>query len=52
MSANHDLNNISIDNYKQEILQTCISAFCIFVSSSFTLVYAEVIAKIYTGSCG
>ena len=50
--ANTDFNNISIDNYKREILQIFISAFFVFVTSSLPLVYLEVISKIYIISSG
>ena len=46
MLYNHDYNNISIDSYKREIFQTIMLALCVSVTSSLTLVYLEVIAKI------
>ena len=52
MSENPDYNNISIDNYKQERLKIFMSAFCLFVTSSLTLVYLKVIANIYILSGG
>ena len=36
---NYNYNNISTKNQKREILQTFMSAFCLYVTSSLTLVY-------------
>ena len=52
MLSNTGLNNISIDNYKREILQIFMSAFCLFFKSPLTLVYLEVIANICMVSSG
>ena len=46
MLANPDYNNISIDNYKQEIFLILMLELHIYVTSSLTLVYLEVIANI------
>ena len=52
MLANPDFNNISIENYEQEILQTFMSEFCLFVTCSLNIVYPEVIVNIYIISGG
>ena len=46
MLANPEYNNISIDNYYQEIFQTFMLALCVFITHSLTLVYLEVRANI------
>ena len=52
MLDNPYFNNISMDNKKQEILQTFMSEFCLFVTSSLTTVYLELIDNIYIISGG
>ena len=52
MLANHGYNNMFIENYKQEVLQTFMSEFFLFVTIALTLVYLEVIANIYIISGG
>ena len=46
MLANNEYNNISIEKYYQEIFLTFILTLCVFVTSSLTIVYLGVIAKI------
>ena len=46
MSANPDYKNISIYNYKQEILLTFILALHLYVTNAVTRLYVEVISKI------
>ena len=45
--ANPDFNNLPIEKYKREMLQTFMSKICLFVTISLTLIYLEVIANIY-----
>ena len=52
MLANPDFKNILIHYLKQEILQTFMLAFCLYITSSFTIIYLEVIANIYIISGG
>ena len=46
MLSNTDYNKVSIDNRKQEILMTFMFALNLYVTSSLTLVYLELISKI------
>ena len=46
MLDNPDKNNISIENYYQEILQTFILLFYVYFPNSSTIVYLETIANI------
>ena len=46
MSANSDFKNISMDNYKQELLTQFMLSLCVFVTSSLNILYVEVISKI------
>ena len=46
MLANPDFNNISIDDYKQYILPKFMFELCVFVTSSLTILYVEVIDNI------
>ena len=41
-----DFNNISIDSYKREILNTFMLALHVYVACSLNIVYMEVIANI------
>ena len=43
MLAHPDYNNISNDNYKQKIQQTIMLYFYVFITSSLSLLYVEVI---------
>ena len=43
MLDNTDINKISIENYKREILPTRMLELCVFVTSLLTIVYVEVI---------
>ena len=47
MLANPDINKISMEKYKREILQTFIRYFLLFVTISLNPVYLEVIATIH-----
>ena len=46
MLAHCEYNNISIENYCQEILQTDMLALCVYVTRLFTIVYLEVISNV------
>ena len=46
MAANTEYNYISIHNFKLDILPTFMLALFVFVTSSLTLIYVEVIANI------
>ena len=46
MLANPDYSNISIDDYKWEILQTFKLSFCVYITCPLNLVYHELIANI------